>query len=79
MTLKNNFFIGYLLRLFFLLVFLTLLPIAVVLAEPFLSGPSAQQPEAKSAVQQKNLSLHFANIEVSELHKELARLGQTNF
>ena len=79
MTLKNNFFIGYLLRLFFLLVFLTLLPIAVVLAEPFLSGPSAQQPEAKSAVQQKNLSLHFANIEVSELLKELARLGQTNF
>ncbi len=79
MTLKNNFFIGYLLRVFFLLVFLTLLPIAVVLAEPFLSGPSAQQPEAKSAVQQKTLSLHFANIEVSELLKELARLGQTNF
>lgn len=79
MTLKNNFFIGYLLRVFFLLVFLILLPIAVVLAEPFLSGPSAQQPEAKSAVQQKNLSLHFANIEVSELLKELARLGQTNF
>ena len=79
MTLKNNFFIRYLLRLFFSLAFLNLLLIAAVLAEPLLSGAPAQQVQAKSAVQQKNLSLHFANIEVSELLKELARLGQTNF
>ncbi|CAN1510664.1 putative outer membrane porin HofQ [Burkholderiaceae bacterium] len=79
MTLKNNFFIRYLLRLFFSLAFLNLLLIAAVLAEPLLSGAPAQQVQAKSAVQQKKLSLHFANIEVSELLKELARLGQTNF
>ena len=79
MTLKNNLFIRYLLRLFFSLAFLNLLLIAAVLAEPLLSGAPAQQVQAKSAVQQKKLSLHFANIEVSELLKELARLGQTNF
>lgn len=59
MTLKNNFFIRYLLRLFFSLAFLNLLLIAAVLAEPLLSGAPAQQVQAKSAVQQKKIKPPF--------------------
>ena len=34
---------------------------------------------ATPSVQQNAISLHFANIEVSALLHELARLGNTNF
>lgn len=37
-------------------------------------GPAAMRP-----AQQNTISLHFANIEVSALLHELARLGNTNF
>ena len=54
----------------------------VIAVTPFNVVHAASSSPAKIAtpsVQQNAISLHFANIEVSGLLHELARLGDTNF
>ena len=48
-------------------------------AEPSLHRALNNSQHIAQAAQAKTISLYFANIEVSTLLKELARLGQTNF
>ena len=78
MILNHNYFSCYArpIRLLFLLWASHLVQ---AYAEPSLQRALNNSQHIAQAAQAKTISLYFANIEVSTLLKELARLGQTNF
>ncbi len=78
MRLKTHSFRSYA-RLCLALWFLWLPLLTPTYADSSLTGTSTSPQKIAQAAQAKTISLHFANIEVSTLLKELARLGQTNF
>ena len=78
MILNRHYFSCYA-RLFGLLFLLWASQFVRAYADPSLNRALSGSQQVAQAIQAKTISLYFANIEVSALLKELARLGQTNF
>ena len=75
----NRHYLSCYARLFGLLFLLWASHFVRAYADPSLNRVLSGSHQVTQATQAKTISLYFANIEVSALLKELARLGQTNF